>query len=317
MKKGYLCIAIATWLFSSMEIALKLISGQFNPIQLTFSRFLAGGLVLLPLAIGTLRKRGLRLDGAALRAFAFLGLLGMTVAMSLYQMGVARVEASVVAVLFSSNPIFVTLFAFLLLKEPIHKNQVLGLALDICGILVIIRPWDLRLDPLGVLFVILSTLLFSLYSVCGKRQCAKFGALVVTCFGFLFGSGEMMLLSLLTHIPAVSAAMLRAGLPVFSNIPFFTGYTLTNLPVVLYIFLGVTGLGFSCYFLAMEHTSAQQTSLVFFFKPALAPVLAALALHEQIPFHMVCGIVLILCGSMSSLLPGLMAARRQRLSAEK
>ena len=38
MKRGYLYIAVTTLLFSSMEVALKLISGQFNPIQLNFSR---------------------------------------------------------------------------------------------------------------------------------------------------------------------------------------------------------------------------------------------------------------------------------------
>ena len=42
MKRGYLYILITTLLFSSMEVALKLISGQFNPIQLNFSRFLVG-----------------------------------------------------------------------------------------------------------------------------------------------------------------------------------------------------------------------------------------------------------------------------------
>ena len=50
MKRGYLYIAVTTLLFSSMEVALKLISGQFNPIQLNFSRFVVGGLVLIPFA---------------------------------------------------------------------------------------------------------------------------------------------------------------------------------------------------------------------------------------------------------------------------
>ena len=58
MKSGYLFIALATLLFSSMEVALKFVAGQFNPVQMTFSRFLAGGIVLLPLAIRMLKKRG-------------------------------------------------------------------------------------------------------------------------------------------------------------------------------------------------------------------------------------------------------------------
>ena len=50
--------------------------------------------------------------------------MGIAVSMSLYQLSVTRIQASVVGVLFSSNPVFVTLFAFLLLHETISKNQI-------------------------------------------------------------------------------------------------------------------------------------------------------------------------------------------------
>ena len=281
MKRGYLYIAVTTLLFSSMEVALKLISGQFNPIQLNFSRFLVGGLVLIPFAVRELKKRGRKLDGKALGSFALLGLMGIAVSMSLYQLSVTRIQASVVGVLFSSNPVFVTLFAFLLLHETISKNQIAGLVLDVAGIVLIIQPWHLRLDALGVVYVLLATLLFALYGVCGKRQCARFGGIVVTCFGFLFGAAEMIAIAGLTHIPALSAGLTAAGLDTFASIPFFTGYTLTNLPIVLFIYVGVTGIGFTCYFLSMEVTSAQTTSLVFFFKPALAPLLAGHARVDE------------------------------------
>ena len=261
MKRGYLYIAVTTLLFSSMEVALKLISGQFNPIQLNFSRFLVGGLVLIPFAVRELKKRGRKLDGKALGSFALLGLMGIAVSMSLYQLSVTRIQASVVGVLFSSNPVFVTLFAFLLLHETISKNQIAGLVLDVAGIVLIIQPWHLRLDALGVVYVLLATLLFALYGVCGKRQCARFGGIVVTCFGFLFGAAEMIAIAGLTHIPALSAGLTAAGLDTFASIPFFTGYTLTNLPIVLFIYVGVTGIGFTCYFLSMEVTSAPRVLL--------------------------------------------------------
>ena len=81
VKRGYLYIAMTTLLFSSMEIALKFVAGQFNPVQLTFSRFLAGGVVLLPLAVHTLKKRGAGLNAKALASFALLGFLGIAVSM--------------------------------------------------------------------------------------------------------------------------------------------------------------------------------------------------------------------------------------------
>ena len=294
-----------------MEVALKFVAGQFHPVQMTFSRFLVGGLVLLPLAVRALRSRGCKLEGKSLGTFALLGFVGIAVAMSFYQFSVSRINASVVGVLFSSNPIFVTLLAWLLLRESISRHQVAGLVLDIAGILVIVDPLHLRLDPVGVVCVLVATLLFSVYSVCGKRQCARYGGIVVTCFGFLFGAAEMMLLAALTHVPALADGLTAAGLGGFANIPFLQGYTLASLPVVLYVFVGVTGIGFACYFRAMETATAQRASLVFFFKPALAPVLAWLLLQEEIPLNMLVGIVFILGGSLVSLLPGLRRARLQ------
>lgn len=301
MKKGCIYIIVTTLLFSSMEVALKLVAGDFNPIQMTFSRFLAGGVVLLPSALRALKKRGVRADARAFGSFALLGLMGIALSMSFYQIAVTRVNAGVVGALFSSNPVFVTVLAFLILKESISRRQIVGLVLDIAGIVLIIRPWDLQLDPVGIVCVLAATVMFSLYGVSGKRQCARFGGVAVACFGFLTGAAEMMALSALTHIPAIASALTGAGLELFASIPFLRGYTLANLPAVLYIFVGVTGIGYTCYFLAMEETSAQQASLVFFFKPALAPLLALLLLKESVPLNMLIGIAVIMCGAFVSM----------------
>lgn len=87
-----------------MEVALKLISGQFNPIQLNFSRFLVGGLVLIPFAVRELKKRGRKLDGKALGSFALLGLMGIAVSMSLYQLSVTRIRLRSSACCFPATP---------------------------------------------------------------------------------------------------------------------------------------------------------------------------------------------------------------------
>ena len=50
--------------------------------------------------------------------------------------------------------------------------------------------------------------------------------------------------------------------------------------MVLYVSAGVAGVGFCSYFMAMEYQPASIVSLVYFFKPALSPVLAW-ALHGR------------------------------------
>lgn len=299
-----------------MEIALKLVSGSFNPIQLTFTRFFIGGLFLIPFAIGALHKRHSSISAGDLGYFVFLGFLGTVVSMGLYQLAVQNTKASVVAVLFSCNPVFVTILACFLLKEAIYKNNILALILEVIGTIIIINPFNTKLSVSGIILTIASTLTFASYGVYGKKKCEKYGGIVVTCFGFLFGSLEMLALIGLSHITPIANYFSSNGLSIFANIPLFTGYTLSTLPIISYIFIINTGVGYACYFKSMEETSAQTTSLVFFFKPILAPILAFLLLHEAIPFNMLMGILFILFGSLSSILPGLLTQRNSKASAE-
>ena len=203
------------------------------------------------------------------------------------------------------------------LREPIKPRHIAALALEVVGTVVIISPWDVKLNMTGVSLALLSTLLFSLYGVMGKRKVAEFGGAVVTCFSFFFGSLIVLAFILLSHVPAAARALQSVGLAGFANIPIFAGYTLENLPYVLFVSVGVAGVGFCAYFLAMEHQPASVVSLVYFFKPALSPVLAWLVHGEEISQSMLAGIVLIVAGSLCAIIPGILEAKRgkNRLSS--
>ena len=310
MRKGYLYIAIAVVMFTSFEVVLKFIAGQINSVQLTLCRFAIGFLFLLPIALNTLKKRGKQLDRSSVAYFALLGLVGIALCMPVLHMAVSYTNSSVAAVMFSCNPVFVTVLAYFLLKEPIKPRHIVALALEVLGTVVIISPWDTKLNMTGVFLALLSTLLFSLYGVMGKRKVAEFGGAVVTCFSFLFGSLIVLAFILLTHIPVVAQLFQDMGLSSFANIPVFTGYTLQNLPYVLFVSVGVAGIGFCAYFLAMEYQPASVVSLVYFFKPALSPLLAWMVHGEEISQSMLIGVTLIVVGSLCSIIPGIIEAKR-------
>ena len=227
----------------------------------------------------------------------------VVVSMSLYQLAVLNTKASVVAVLFSCNPVFVMLLAYLILKEKIYRHNVISLILEVLGIIVIINPLHTKLTLSGIFLTLSSAIIFSMYTVFGKRKTLKFGGIVVTCFSFIFGSLEMLILVLLTKINFIADILNKNKLHVFANIPIFSGYTLHNMPIMIYVFVFVTGVGYALYFMAMEATSTSLTSLVFFFKPVISPVLALLILKEIIPINMVIGILLIVIGSIISIIP--------------
>ena len=180
---GYLYIVLCAVIFSTMEVMLKTVHGVFAPMQITCLRFLIGGLLLVPFALRSMKKKGAAFTRADVGFFALTGFLCVAFSMVLYQMAVTYTKASVVAIIFSCNPIFVTMLAYFLLREEIHRNHLIALALELLAVLIIIDPLHASLDPTGALLAIASALVFSFYSVVGKKRTPRFGGIAVA-YGF-------------------------------------------------------------------------------------------------------------------------------------
>ena len=297
MKKGYLYIMLSTVLFSTMEISLKLVSGRFNPVQLTFIRFFIGGIVLLPLAMRNIKKREILFGLKNLKFFIMSGFICVVVSMLFYQLAVLDCKASIVAILFSCNPIFVIPLAYIMLNELVYKDTIISMILNVIGIIFIMNPFNMTSSVKGIVFTLLSAVTFALYGVIGKYKSKKYGGIVLSCFSFIMGSLEMFILIMISKISFVSLFFDKIGLKIFSDIPIIQGINSSTILALIYIGIFVTGLGYTFYFLAMDETSASIASLVFYIKPALASIFALIILKEVITFNMIVGIVLIAVGS--------------------
>lgn len=294
---GYAYILLSALLFSTMEVSLKLAANHFNPIQLTFLRFLIGGVVLLPLALKKLKVNKISMNKADFRFFSLAGLICVVISMTFFQLGVNYSKASIAAILFSCNPIFVIPLAYFMLQEKISKETLLSLVMGILGILCIMNPLQQKSASSGIILTLLSAITFAFYGVYGRAGSAKFGGLVLSSFSFLMGSVEMLVLILVTRIPWIAAFLSHSGLESLAAIPIMQGISSQNILALIYIGVFITGLGYTFYFLAMEATSAATASLVFFIKAALAPVLALIILHESLVPTTIVGMVLIIASS--------------------
>lgn len=298
MKKGYWFIILSAFLFSTMEIVLKMVSNDFNPIQISFIRFFVGAILLSPLAIKKLKSKKTSLTKDDILFFSLTGFICVVVSMTFYQLAILYCKASLVAILFSCNPVFVVTFAYFLIGEKLYKHTIISMVLSIIGMICILNPLSMELSLKGTIFIIISSVTFALYSVISNKKIEKFGGVVITCFTFLIGSMEMLVLILITKLDFVSSFFSGIGLNEFSNIPILQGITIENIPMLAYISICVTGLGYTFYILAMEETSVSTASIVFFIKPALAPILALIILKEVIALNTTIGIVFIIIGSL-------------------
>ena len=296
MKIVYVYVLITAFLFGSMEVACKIGGTEFDELQLTFLRFAIGGLVLLPFALRELKQRSYRLSLKDILQLAAVGTLGIPVSMVMFQLSIMASNASTVAVLICTSPFFTMVFAHLFTEEKLTRHKLIVLAIALAGIFFMFRPWDIQEGNTiyGMVLMLLAALFFGAYTIAGKVCVKRMGLMAQTSFSFLLGSFVLLLIILITGRPVVAGVV-------------------EHLPIVLYVGVFVTGVGYYCYFKAIEMSDAATGSFAFFLKPAIAPVLAAIFLHETILWNTYVGIALILCASLLNILHQKEAAHQQRV----
>lgn len=299
LRVGLICILIATAMFSSMEVAIKLTGANFNPIQLNLIRFFVGGLVMLPFARKKLIQAHHRLDRRDLSDFLLMGFACTIVSMSFYTVSLVYIPAYQDAILFSCNTFFGILLSHIFLKERLSAFGIVGIFIAFVGMMFIVDPFHLAGSAVGVILVLIGAFTFGIYSVFSKFLTTgrPTGGMVITCGAFLLGSAELLVLIGLTHIPAVSAFFTARGLSVLAAIPVFGGISKDTILLLIYIAVFVTGVGFAAYFTSIQMLGVSMTTLVFFIKPVISPIIAFFVLGEVISGSNIFGLALIAFGS--------------------
>lgn len=278
---GLLALFGGVALFSTVEVVTRLIGARVSPWQLVFARFFVTGLVLLALVGRNLPDRLAALRPRDYALFALNGLLGIAVAISLFQFAMlVFAKAASCAVVFSANPIFVMLLARFVNDEPWNRVKLAAVAAGAVG--VVFFAWEsgaFDLQSFKALALISgSALLFALSICISRRVIHRYGVFILMGFTALFGS--------LMVLPLALFSLWQTGL---------AGWA-TAWPLVLFLALVGTTLAYGLYYYGLHHCTAFQASMTFFLKPVLASILAVLWLGEQINLFMVLGSLCILCG---------------------
>lgn len=277
-------------LFSTIEVASKLmqlgggIAGRY-PFWLASLRFIIAGLVLMVPAVHVLRgKEFNRRDAVAL---AELGLLGVTLMSSLYHLSITFLPANVAALVFSCNPVFVVLFAPLVLPEKITARKLGAVVLCLTGIFVLARDRTDGISSTGLFLMLIAIIIFALYTVLFKKMTPRTGALPITAFAGLVGGLCILPLALRVE-----------GFPL-------AAYGAADWWGIVYLALIGTALGYFLFIYGIGHVEAGIGSMAFFLKPFLAALFAWMVLGEDLTVPMLSGGALILGGMAVALVPGM------------
>lgn len=262
-KTGYLCLLNTVILFSTFEVVGKTLVGSVDPFFTSFIRFLVGGLVLFLLLMA---KGDIKISVKDLIYAVGVGIINVSLSMNLLQLSLSQpgAQASIIAVIFSCNPIFVTVFSAIIDKEKFGIEKILGLLIGVAGIFIIFSKniGIGNLEYRGPLLALLAAVLFGIYTVLGRRVSVKIGSLKMNAYSFIGGSLAMIPVLFFIENPVTS----------FDIIVFFK---------LAYLSVFVTGLAYYTYFIGLSLAGASKGSLVFFLKPVFAVLFAMLLLGEK------------------------------------
>jgi len=270
-------LTIAIW--STLEVVGKLLGTSVSPYAITAWRFLIGGLVILPFAFRNRHEHKLGLKGIA--HLVALGVLNVCLAMLILQLSIHYGKASISAVIISINPLFVALFANLILKERMSWGQILVLVLGVTGIGVLVLG-EVEMDharylnlPLGIGLAIVAALSFGIYTVLTRAAVARFGNLVSNATSFIGGAVALFVFNALTG----------EELGVYPS--------WSNLLLLAYLGIILTGIAYLLYFEGMKRIGAARASMYFFLKPLISTFLAWALLRETLGAAQIAAVFLI------------------------
>ena len=116
-------------------LAVRVVTEALPPLLIVMVRLMASAALLAPVIAWRLRRRPPP-TRRQIASAAVMGLMLLAVGQTLLTIGVSRLPAGIAAVLGSSAPLFVALFAWAVLREPLSKRQVAGVGLGFAGLVM-------------------------------------------------------------------------------------------------------------------------------------------------------------------------------------
>ncbi len=205
-------ILITFW--GSSFVVVRILEKELTPIAIATFRFLtAGAFFLVSLASRRLLNPNyhLTVQRRDLLVLLALSLSGVTFFFIAQYTGIQMANASIAAILVCLlSPVLITVLSARLFKEHLTKRQLFGVSVAMLGTLFVVSADLLSLQSstvflVGTLILLLTPILWALYSLLGKKLMEKYDPFLVVAYvnvlgGLLlvpFSLGEQSFLSIL------------------------------------------------------------------------------------------------------------------------
>jgi drug/metabolite transporter (DMT)-like permease len=167
------------------------------------------------------------------------------------------------SVLMLNTPIFVLVFAAIILKEKLTFNKIAGLLTAALGAILLMGGYKFEFNQdtvLGDIFVMLNAIIYAFYLVYAKRLMVKYHPLTVTLYAFFFG--------FFLVLPFGLTQTLEID---FAHLP------LSIWGAIVFVTVGATFLTYVFNAYALKHASSSLVGSYIYLQPVLATLIAILS----------------------------------------
>jgi len=288
MKKETLgtIFALITAFISGLAIPVnKIFVVDLDPTVFTAVRALFIGIIFYILASFQSKSKRKKFKKVSWKYLLAIAVIGGSFAFLLFFTGLKLTTAGRGAFLHKTLPLYITIFAFLFLKEKVSQKQTLALALMFIGTILIysvkIGSSEFWLDPsLGDLLVIGATILWAIENTIARKLMIKGESNFVVSFARMF-IGAIILF-------AIVILQDKVGL-LFA----LTTQQIINLTISIVILFGYV---FSWYW-SIKLINVSKASTLLLLAPVISLIIGMIIFSEPVPNLQLFGSALILIGA--------------------
>lgn len=239
--------------------------------------------MLIPLFF--LRKEVLKKE--KLKEAVLVSLLA-TSNVTFFALGVKKTTATIAQMLYAAVPIIAGVFSYLLLKEKVKIEKIVGILLGFIGVLIIIllpvigAPSAFKGDLMGNLLVFIAVVCYSLYTVMSKRLQEIYSPLSLTVI--------FIMVTLLVQFSLIPTEL-------SSKPEFLSKISPNHIASLLYVGILGTAFFFLIYQYAIKKASPIVASITFYLQPIAAFLWAFVLLGERLTLGFILGGLLALIGA--------------------
>jgi len=238
--RGYLLVlgAAAAWSTSGLFIRWTVASGGLSALSLAFWRDLTTFASMF-LGLALVRREWLRVKRRDLPWLAGLGIVGVGTFHVLWNLAMLRLGYAAATVILYSAPVFVTVMARLIWREPLTWPKIAAIVLTLAGCVLVAGLEKLAGTDLtagGLILGLSAALTYGSFSLFGRRLTGRYSPWTILTYGFAFGTLTLLPFQFGIEQPWPVPAetwLWFAGLVYVATIAPFAAYLtgLTHLPV--------------------------------------------------------------------------------------